>query len=58
MPCVRDPSSALPVPFHIEDKAKELGANFVTAGKWTPFAVQDGNLITGQWGRGSELLRD
>lgn len=36
------------MPFRIEDEARELGANFVTARAFTPFAVRDGQLITGQ----------
>ncbi len=36
------------MPFRIEDEAKKLGANFVTAPAFRPFAVRDGRLITGQ----------
>ena len=36
------------MPFRIEDVAKERGANYIQAGLWAPFAVRDGNLITGQ----------
>jgi putative intracellular protease/amidase len=36
------------MPWRIEDRLKELGANFVQAGMWRGFAVRDGNLITGQ----------
>ena len=36
------------MPFRIEDEARKLGANFVTAEAFAPYAVQDGNLITGQ----------
>lgn len=36
------------MPWRIEDRLKELGANFVQAGLWRSFAVRDGNLITGQ----------
>lgn len=36
------------MPFRIEDEAKKLGADFVTADAFAPFALQDGNLITGQ----------
>jgi putative intracellular protease/amidase len=36
-------------PFWIEDEAKKLpDTNFVVAGMFKPFAVRDGNLITGQ----------
>ena len=36
------------MPWHIEDAAKERGANYVQGGLWRAFAVQDGSLITGQ----------
>lgn len=36
------------MPWRIEDAAREGGANFIHAGAWRPFAVRDGNLITGQ----------
>ena len=36
------------MPWRIEDRLKELGANYVQAGLWRSFAVRDGNLITGQ----------
>lgn len=36
------------MPFRIEDEARRLGANFVAAPAFQPFAVRDGNLITGQ----------
>ncbi len=36
------------MPFRIEDEACKLGANFVTAPAFQPFAVREGNLITGQ----------
>lgn len=36
------------MPFRIEDEAKKLGANFITAGMFKEFAVRDGRLITGQ----------
>jgi putative intracellular protease/amidase len=36
------------MPFRIEDEAKELGANFLVIGRFLPFALRDGNLITGQ----------
>jgi putative intracellular protease/amidase len=36
-------------PFWIETEAKKIeGTNFVTAGMFKPFALRDGNLITGQ----------
>jgi putative intracellular protease/amidase len=36
------------MPWRIEDELKELGANYIQAGLWKPFAVRDGNLVTGQ----------
>lgn len=36
------------MPFRIEDEANQLGARFSTAPAFQPYAVQDGNLITGQ----------
>jgi putative intracellular protease/amidase len=36
------------VPWHIEDAAKKRGANYIQAGRFKPFAVRDGRLITGQ----------
>jgi putative intracellular protease/amidase len=36
------------VPFLVEDMLKENGGNFSKAGDWQPYAVSDGNLVTGQ----------
>ncbi len=36
------------MPWRIEDRLKEIGANYVQAGLWRGFAIRDGNLITGQ----------
>jgi putative intracellular protease/amidase len=36
------------MPFLLESKLRERGAEFVSAPKWTEFSVRDGNLITGQ----------
>ena len=36
------------MPWRIEDRMREIGANYVQAGLWRGFAVRDGNLITGQ----------
>jgi putative intracellular protease/amidase len=36
-------------PFRIQDEARKLpGTNFIVHGRFTPHAVRDGNLITGQ----------
>jgi putative intracellular protease/amidase len=36
------------MPWRIEDRMKDIGANYVQAGLWRGFAVRDGNLVTGQ----------
>jgi putative intracellular protease/amidase len=36
------------MPWRVEDALKELGANFIQAGLFKPFAIRDGNLVTGQ----------
>jgi putative intracellular protease/amidase len=36
------------MPFRIEDEAKKLGAQFQKAAAFQPFAIRDGNLVTGQ----------
>jgi putative intracellular protease/amidase len=36
------------MPWRIEDAASERGANYIQAGRFKPFAVRDGYLITGQ----------
>lgn len=36
------------MPFRIEDEARKLGANFITAPAWREFAFRDGQLVTGQ----------
>lgn len=36
------------MPFRIEDEAKKLGAAFQKAAAFEPFAIKEGNLITGQ----------
>lgn len=36
------------MPWRIEDALKELGANYIQAGLFKPFAIRDGNLVTGQ----------
>ncbi len=44
------------VPFLLEDRLKELGGRFECGPDWQPYAVQDGNLITGQNPQSSELV--
>jgi len=36
------------VPFLLEDELKAQGANYSKTGDWQPYAITDGNLITGQ----------
>ena len=36
------------VPFALESRLKDRGARHEAAPPWTPFAIRDGNLITGQ----------
>jgi putative intracellular protease/amidase len=36
------------MPWRVEDALKELGANYIQAGLFKPFAIRDGNLLTGQ----------
>ncbi len=36
------------MPFRIEDEANRMGAHFTTKPAFQPYAVRDGNLITGQ----------
>jgi putative intracellular protease/amidase len=44
------------VPFLLESKLRELGGKFESGGDWQPYAVRDGNLITGQNPMSSELV--
>lgn len=43
------------VPFLLEAKLKELGADFSKAAPFSPFAVVDGRVVTGQNPMSSEL---
>jgi len=44
------------VPFLLEDELKAKGANYSKADDWQPYAVTDGNLITGQNPASSALV--
>jgi putative intracellular protease/amidase len=44
------------VPFLLEDRLKELGGLYEKGPDWQPYAVRDGNLITGQNPQSSELV--
>ena len=44
------------VPFSLEDKLKSQGAKYVKANDWSSFAIEDGQLITGQNPQSSEAV--
>jgi len=44
------------VPFMLETRLRALGGRFEGAGNWQPFAVRDGQLITGQNPQSSHLV--
>jgi putative intracellular protease/amidase len=44
------------VPFLLEDELKTKGANYTKADDWHPYAIIEGNLITGQNPQSSELV--
>jgi putative intracellular protease/amidase len=44
------------VPFHLETKMRALGGIFESGPDWAPYAVRDGNLITGQNPASSALV--
>lgn len=46
------------VPFALESRLRELGAQFVSGPNWAPFAVRDGRLITGQNPASSAAVAD
>lgn len=46
------------LPFLLERKLRELGANIQKSGNFEAFAVADGNLITGQNLMSSELVAE
>ncbi|HYE49339.1 MAG TPA: DJ-1/PfpI family protein [Azospirillaceae bacterium] len=46
------------VPFLLEDRLRELGADFQKGPDWQPFAVRDGHLITGQNPQSSQLVAE
>ena len=46
------------VPFSVEDKLKELGANYQKSKPWSSYIIIDKNLITGQNPQSSEELAD
>lgn len=46
------------VPFLLEDKLKELGGLYEKVDDWKPYAVVDGNLITGQNPASSEAVAE
>lgn len=46
------------VPFLLETRLRALGGRFEGAGNWQPFAVRDGQLITGQNPQSSHLVAE
>jgi putative intracellular protease/amidase len=44
------------VPFRLESRLRELGGRFEGTGNWQPFAVRDGQLVTGQNPQSSALV--
>lgn len=44
------------VPFLLESRLRELGGKFEGAANWQPFAIRDGQLITGQNPQSSHLV--
>ncbi|WP_339660861.1 type 1 glutamine amidotransferase domain-containing protein [uncultured Polaribacter sp.] len=46
------------VPILVEDMLIEAGAFYSNADAWAPFAIQDGNLITGQNPASSQLVAE
>ncbi|MFE8069904.1 type 1 glutamine amidotransferase domain-containing protein [Marinobacteraceae bacterium S3BR75-40.1] len=46
------------VPFLLESRLKELGADYQPGDDWQPIAVQDGKLITGQNPQSSAAVAD
>ncbi|WP_338359544.1 type 1 glutamine amidotransferase domain-containing protein [Yeosuana marina] len=46
------------VPVLVEDMLIENGAFYSNADKWAPYAIQDGNLITGQNPASSQLVAE
>jgi putative intracellular protease/amidase len=46
------------VPFRLESRLRELGAVFEGAPNWQPFAVRDGQFITGQNPQSSKLVAE
>lgn len=46
------------VPFLVEDMLSENGGNYTKKDDWAAYAIQDGNLITGQNPASSELVAD
>lgn len=44
------------VPFLLETRLRELGGRFEGTGNWQPFALRDGQLITGQNPQSSHLV--
>jgi putative intracellular protease/amidase len=46
------------VPFLLESRLRELGGVFVGTDDWQPFAVHDGQLVTGQNPQSSQRVAE
>lgn len=46
------------VPFMLETRLRELGGKFEGVANWQPFAIRDGQLITGQNPQSSQVVAD
>lgn len=46
------------VPFLLESRLRELGGKFVGVADWQPFAVRDGQLVTGQNPQSSQRVAE
>lgn len=46
------------VPFLLESRLRDLGVRFVSGPAWQPYAVRDGQLITGQNPQSSRLVAE
>jgi putative intracellular protease/amidase len=46
------------VPFMLESRLRELGGRFECTDNWHPFAIQDGQLVTGQNPQSSKVVSE
>ena len=55
-PALEADFEALYVPFMLETRLRALGGHFEGAANWQPFAIRDGQLVTGQNPQSSHLV--